>query len=61
MFIGPSLFHCRVIFGGMEGAGGKQRQQTSNPLTPEQKNHTNRIQTNLGTQFIAEKRLIGFS
>ena len=37
MFIGPSLFHYRLIIGGMEGAwGGKQRQQTSNPLTPEQ-------------------------
>ena len=30
MFIGPSLF---------QGAGGKQRQQTSNPRNPNKKSH----------------------
>ena len=56
MFIGPSLFHKRVIIGRIEGAGGKHATQDTRT-----KNPTNRIQTNLGTQFLAEKRLIGFS
>ena len=36
MFIGPSLFHYRVIIQEWTERGKKQRQQTSNPLTPEQ-------------------------
>ena len=37
MFIGPSLFHYRVIIGRMEGAGEKTTTTNMQPKKPEQK------------------------